>query len=58
MQLFIVYAGEDPATHARIREAYANEPDLRSGSAVDETLFAYVRASLDGLAKTHGSSLG
>lgn len=51
MMLFTAYAGTDPATHARIREAYAKEPDLRSGSAVDEKLFAYVRASLEGLAK-------
>jgi|APAra7269097189_1048546.scaffolds.fasta_scaffold00684_15 DNA-binding transcriptional MerR regulator len=58
MQLFTAYAGEDPATHARIREAYTNEPDLRSGSAVGEDLFAYVRASIDGLAKAHGALLG
>lgn len=43
MELFRAYAGDDPATHARIREAYAKEPDLRSGSAVDDTLLAYVR---------------
>ena len=41
--LFRAYAGDDPATHARIREAYANEPDLRSGSAVDAALLAYLR---------------
>lgn len=49
MTLFRTYAGDDPATHQRIREAYANEPDLRSGSTVDGELFAYVRQSLDSL---------
>lgn len=43
MELFRTYAGDDPATHARIREAYANEPDLRSGSTVDQAMLAYVR---------------
>lgn len=42
-ELFRAYAGDDPATHARIREAYANEPDLRSGSSVDPSMLAYVR---------------
>jgi len=46
MELFRAYAGDDPATHARIREAYAKEPDLRSGSAVDDTLLGYVREAL------------
>ena len=45
MELFRAYAGDDPATHARIREAYAQEPDLRSGSSVDEALLAYVRSA-------------
>lgn len=49
MELFAAYAGDDPATHARIREAYAKEPDLRSGSAVDDALLDYVRASLASL---------
>lgn len=48
MELFRAYAGDDPATHARIREACAKEPDLRSGSAVDDALLAYVRRSLAG----------
>jgi len=43
MELFRAYAGDDPATHARIREAYAKEPDLRSGSSVDPAMLAYVR---------------
>jgi len=43
MELFRAYAGDDPATHARIREAYAKEPDLRSGSTVDQAMLGYVR---------------
>lgn len=43
MELFRAYAGDDPATHARIREAYANEPGLRSGSTVDQAMLAYVQ---------------
>jgi MerR family transcriptional regulator, thiopeptide resistance regulator len=50
MELFRAYAGDSPATHARIREAYAKEPDLRSGSAVDDTLLGYVREALARLA--------
>ncbi|PWK92724.1 MerR family transcriptional regulator [Fulvimonas soli] len=46
MELFRAYAGDDPATHARIREAYAKEPELRSGSAVDDALLGYVREAL------------
>ena len=46
MGLFREYAGDDPATHAKIREAYAKEPELRSGSAVDDALLAYVREAL------------
>jgi hypothetical protein len=45
MTLFRAYAGDDPATHQRIREAYAREPDLRRGSAVDEALLDYLRAA-------------
>lgn len=49
MELFRTYAGDDPATHARIREAYANEPDLRSGSSVDPAMLAYVRSAIEAM---------
>ena len=52
MTLFRAYAGDNPATHARIREAYAREPDLRSGSMVDASLFAYLREALEGIQAT------
>jgi DNA-binding transcriptional MerR regulator len=51
MELFRAYAGDDPATHARIREAYANEPDLRSGSSIDPAMLAYVRQAIDSTAQ-------
>ena len=50
MELFRAYAGDSPVTHARIREAYAREPNLRSGSAIDDALLDYVREALAGLA--------
>lgn len=50
MELFRAYAGDSAVTHARIREAYAKEPELRSGSSVDDTLLGYVREALASLA--------
>ncbi len=52
MTLFREYAGDDPATHAKIREACAKEPDLRSGSAVDDALLAYLRKALASVDRT------
>lgn len=52
MELFRAYAGDSPATQARIREAYAKEPELRSGSSVDDALLNYVREALASLAST------
>jgi len=42
MTMFRTYAGDDPATHARIREANMKEPDLMNGTWVDEALLAYL----------------
>lgn len=53
MTLFREYAGDDPVTHARIREAYAKEPELRVGSAVDDDLLAYLREAM--AAETQGA---
>lgn len=52
MTLFRAYAGDNPATHARIREAYAKEPGLRSGSMVDASLLAYLHETLAGIQPT------
>ena len=56
MELFRAYAGDDPATHSRIRQAYAEEPDLRSGSAVDDVLLGYVRESIASMQAPHRRS--
>ena len=51
MELFREYAGDDPATQARIREAYAKEPELRTGSSVDDALLGYLREAMASLTK-------
>lgn len=55
MAMFREYAGDDPATHAKIREAYAREPELRSGSAVDDALLAYVREAMASVGESQAS---
>ncbi|MDR3446325.1 MULTISPECIES: MerR family transcriptional regulator [unclassified Dyella] len=50
--LFRAYAGDDPATHERIREAHAKEPDLTDSSWSDEALIGYVRTILAALQAT------
>ncbi|HPY40767.1 MAG TPA: TipAS antibiotic-recognition domain-containing protein [Thiolinea sp.] len=42
LDLFRSYAGNDPATHAKIRAANAAEPELLAGSWLDRSLLAYV----------------
>lgn len=44
--LFRRYAGDDPATHERIREAHAKEPELTESAWSDEALIGYVRSIL------------
>lgn len=44
--LFRSYAGDDPGTHERIREAHAKEPDLTESAWSDEALIGYVRSIL------------
>lgn len=54
--LFRSYAGDDPATHERIREAHAHEPDLTDSSWADEALIGYLRdilAALQAAPRTH-----
>lgn len=46
INLFRSYAGDDPGTHERIREAHAKEPDLIESSWADEALIGYVRSIL------------
>jgi DNA-binding transcriptional MerR regulator len=45
MELFSSYAGRDPATHLKIREAHAKEPGLMTGTFVSDALLAFIRAA-------------
>ena len=46
MALFVSYAGTDPATHAKIRQAQENEPGLRAGTFVSDDLLTFIRAAI------------
>ncbi len=43
MALFRSYAGEDPQTHLRIRQAHQNEPELAIGSFVTPAMIQFVQ---------------
>ncbi len=43
---FRSYAGDDPATHAKIREANMREPELMSGTLIDARLLEYVKEGI------------
>ncbi|WP_104202859.1 MerR family transcriptional regulator [Billgrantia saliphila] len=42
LELLRRFAGDDPATHSKIRQANAQEPALREGTWLDERLEAYL----------------
>jgi len=46
MDLFRSYAGDDPATHAKIRHAMQNEPELTKGSWANEALLGFMREAI------------
>lgn len=46
LELFRSYAGDDPETQAKIREANAKEPELLEGSWIDQRLLGYVIQAL------------
>jgi DNA-binding transcriptional MerR regulator len=46
LEVFVSYAGTDPATHQKIRTAQAQEPGLRTGTFVSEDLLVYIRAAM------------
>jgi MerR family transcriptional regulator, thiopeptide resistance regulator len=46
MDLFRSYAGDDPATHAKFRQALQTEPELTKGSWADEALFGFMREAM------------
>jgi DNA-binding transcriptional MerR regulator len=46
-QLFLdSYCGENEVLEAKVREAFRQEPDLRTGVGIDEELLTYVRSAL------------
>lgn len=51
--LFTSYAGDDPKTHAKFREAFQNEPELR-GALADEALLMFVREAMQNAAQPEG----
>jgi len=46
MDLFRSYAGRDPATHLRLREAHAKEPGLLTGTFVTDEMLAFIREAM------------
>ncbi|EEE07707.1 MerR family transcriptional regulator [Burkholderia multivorans] len=50
MALFRGYAGDDPATHAKFRQAMANEPALKKDAWVDDALLGFMREAMAQLA--------
>ncbi|MDN7905074.1 MerR family transcriptional regulator [Burkholderia diffusa] len=50
LDLFRSYAGNDPATHAKFRNAMMTEPALTKDSWVDDTLLAFIREAMAQLA--------
>lgn len=49
LELFRAFAGEDPATHEKIREAGLREPELYEGTGIDPALLGYVRSAISHL---------
>jgi DNA-binding transcriptional MerR regulator len=50
LAMFRAFAGDDPATQARIREAHEKEPELLHGTWVDAALLAYLREAMAAMA--------
>ena len=46
MDLFIGYAGTDPATHLKFRTAQVQEPGLRTGTFVTDDLLVFIREAI------------
>lgn len=49
LALFRAYAGDDPQTQQRIRQANQQEPGLREGTWVDDSLLRYLGQAVDAL---------
>ena len=48
MELFSSYAGSDPATHLRMREAHEKEPGLMTGTFISDAMLLFIRDARDG----------
>ncbi len=49
LELFRSYAGDNPETHAKIRQANTKEPELLAGTLIDQRLFGYVQQAMASL---------
>lgn len=49
MTYFRSYAGDNPATHAKIRAAHMNEPEMMAGTLVDARLIDYLKQGMASL---------
>lgn len=50
--LFHAYAGDDPRTHEKLRQAHQHEPALRQGAWVDDEVLAYLGQAIASLSST------
>lgn len=46
LDLFRSYAGDDPSTHLKFRQALQSEPELTKGTWADETLITFIREAM------------
>lgn len=51
LELFSSYAGKDPATHAKFRQALMTEPELTAGTWADGATLTFMRQAMGALAK-------
>jgi MerR family transcriptional regulator, thiopeptide resistance regulator len=51
LELFRSYASDDPSTQAKFRHALQTEPELMTGTWVDETLLAFIREAMANVAQ-------
>ena len=53
--LFRSYAGDNPATQQKIRQALQNEPELKQPGMVDERMIAFIRAAMGNIGGATGA---
>lgn len=53
-ELFRSYAGDNPATQQKIRQALQNEPELKQPGMVDERMIGFIRAAMQSLQGVRG----